>query len=362
MPLAGWGLLLGVFGRHVARDLPVAVVDLDGSALSRRLVRAIDATPAARVVAGRGDATDAAGFLRRGEAYAVVVLPAGLERDVERGAAPRVQALTNGVWLLPATLVGRDVRAAVATVSAELEVRARVARGEPPTRATVAAEPVRAELRPLFNPALAYARFLFLALVPTLLHMSVLTLAVHALGSELRWGTAAAWLTAAGGRAWTAVLGKLLPYTLWFALLWIALVEAALGALDLAPAGSRALWWAAAILVVVAYQGLGALLVAATGNLRLATSVAGLLAGPAFAVVGVTFPRVAMPAAARAWAAALPLTHYLDVQAQQVTVGAPARASLAALGALLAMAVLLHVLALPRLARLARDPLAWGRT
>ena len=131
MPLAGWGLLLGVFGRHVARDLPVAVVDLDGSALSRRLVRAIDATPAARVVAGRGDAPDAEGFPRRGEAYAVVVLPAGLERDVERGAAPRVQALTNGVWLLPTTLVGRDVRAAVATVSAELEVHARVARGEP---------------------------------------------------------------------------------------------------------------------------------------------------------------------------------------------------------------------------------------
>lgn len=361
LPLLGWVLLRSVFGAHVVRDLPVVVIDSDNSALSRRVTRAIDATPVVQVVGRRADATDAEGILLRGDAYAVIVIPSGMQRAVARNERAPVQLFTNGQWMLPASLITRDVRAAVGTISAELDVRSRVARGEPLARARVNAEPIRSELHPLYNPALDYAAFLFLALVPTLLHVFVIALSVQALGSELKDGSAGEWMARAGDNVAVAAVGKLLPYTLWFMALGIAMLEGALRSLNLPMAGSRWLVYAGLLLLVLAYQGIALLLVAFTANFRLSTSVAAFIAGPAFAVAGVSFPRSAMPLAGQAWSAALPLSHYLQLQTEQVIAGAPLRVSLPLLGVLALFAVVLPAVFLRRMGQVARTPSFWGR-
>ena len=67
-----------------------------------------------------------------------------------------------------------------------------------------------------------------------------------------------------------------------------------------------------------------------------------------------------MPAPARAWALALPYTHYARVQAAQLQIGAPLADSLAApLAMALAGALLLGASA-ALLARTARQPESWG--
>ena len=71
----------------------------------------------------------------------------------------------------------------------------------------------------LFNPQLSYLYYLVAALLPTLLQIFVIVAGVHALGVELKEGTAGEWMTAAGGSAWRAVLGKLLPYAVHFSAL-----------------------------------------------------------------------------------------------------------------------------------------------
>lgn len=362
LPLVGWFILRSVFGAHVARDLPVVVVDNDHSLLSRRVIRAIDATSAVRVVESRGDGEDEERFLLRGDAYAVVVLTEGMQRAVTRNERIPVLLFTNAQWMLPSSLISRDVRAAVATVSGELDVRNRVARGETIDRAKVAAEPIRAELHPLYNPALDYAAFLFLALIPTLLHVFVLSLAVQAVGSELKGGSAPQWLTTSGGSLSTALIGKILPYTIWFTALGVVLLEGALYTLDLpiAREGSRLTLYAGILGLVVAYQALGLFLIAWTANFRLASSLAGFLAGPAFAVAGVSFPRFAMPVVAQWWSAALPLSHYLRLQTEQVIVGANGRSALELLGVLLLFAVAFTAVSVPRLRYVTTDAKYWG--
>ncbi len=362
LPLAGWFLLRSVFGEHVARDLPVVVMDADGTALSRRIARAVDATPTVRIVERRAELGDVEGLLRRGEAYAVIVLPSGLERQNIRGESAPVSLFTNAQWMVASNLVIRDVRAAVATLSAEQDVGRRVARGEGVSRARISSEPIRVELHPLFNPALDYAAFLFIALVPTLLHVFVLLMSVFALGSELKQGTAAEWMTAAGDSTTVGVIGKLLPYTVWYTALGIVLLEVSLRSLDLGVAGSRPVLYVAMTLLVLAYQAIALLLVSLTSNLRAATSIAGFVAAPAFAVAGVSFPRFAMPLAGRVWSAILPLSHYIEVQTQQVTVGAGLRESAWPLAALILFVTLLPALSLWRLERIARDPAFWGRS
>ena len=53
-----------------------------------------------------------------------------------------------------------------------------------------------------------------------------------------------------------------------------------------------------------------------SGNMRIASSTAAVIGGPAFAFSGITFPLLAMPLPAQIFAQALPLTHYLRMQNQ----------------------------------------------
>ena len=109
-PLASGALIVIIFGNGAARDLPVAVVDLDRSALSRDLVRAIDAAGGVSVAAVESDPDQARRAVLRGEQYGLVSIPAHFERDVARGEAPVVTAFYNAQYLLPASLAEERAR------------------------------------------------------------------------------------------------------------------------------------------------------------------------------------------------------------------------------------------------------------
>ncbi len=361
LPVASFLLFWALFAQRVPVRLPIAVLDADRSALSRRLVRMVDATRTMAVAREVATMDDAERLVREGRAYAVLVVPAGLERDVRRGEAPRLVCYYNAQYILAASMIRRDLRAVTATLSGGVELSLRRAAGEAPDAALRHLEPIRLDQRPLFNPELSYLTFLFPALSAAMLQIFVLMTAVLAVGSELRDGTAREWLASAGDRPARAVLGKLLPYSLHYAALGVASLLALFGPVGLPRRGSFALLCLATVLFVLAAEAVGAFLVAAFASLRLASSAAAFYSGPAFAFCGLTFPTMAMPLAGRVWGALLPQTPYVRVTVDQTLHGAPAAVSLPPIAALAAFALVLPAIAVPRLARLATDERFWRR-
>ncbi len=361
LPLVSFALLWTIFSAGMVHDLPVAVADLDGSPLSRRLVRMLDASPTLVVTRRVGSGLEAEQLLLAGEVYAAVLIPADFERSVLRGEPAAVTLYRNSQLLLPSSIIRRDAMAAIGTLSAGIEIRSREARGETPAQARERFEPIRVERHALFNPWLNYVYFLVSSLLPAMLQIFVLVAAVHAVGVELKEGTGREWLEAAGGSTVRAVAGKLLPYTAGFLVIAAFMLTLILEFMGVPLHGDLPTLVAGTLLFVLAYQGLGVLLAAWLANLRLATSAAAFVATPAFAFVGVTFPTEAMPVYARAWGALLPLTHYLCVLVEQVMRGAPASVSLTELTILAGFALLLPALSLRRLARVLDDERYWGR-
>lgn len=361
LPIVAWGLLASTFAGRMPRDLPVAIVDADHSALSRTIVRAIDASPTMAVAAYALSPAEGEDLLRQGTAYAVIVLESGLERAVLRGESPRVVAFYNGQWLLPANLIVKDLRQVFGTLSATINVKRRIGAGEAYRRAMVSAEPIRFDMRPLHNPEMDYTAFLLPSLLATLLQIFIVLMAVHSAGSELKHGTAKEWLETAGGSTFHAIAGKVLPYTIWFSALGMVLFNATYRGLGVPFRGTPGIVITAIVLLVLCYQALGLFLVAWTANLRLATSMASFIAGPAFAFSGVSFPVISMPLAAKVWALALPLTHFILVIIQQGVAGAPPYSSTGALLAMAAFAAILPLLSFRRLGTVIRDESYWGR-
>ena len=71
---------------QVMKDVPVAVVDQDHSALGRRLVRMADGHQSIKVAAEATSASEAEALVLDGAVSGVLVVPRGFERDVLEAA------------------------------------------------------------------------------------------------------------------------------------------------------------------------------------------------------------------------------------------------------------------------------------
>lgn len=357
IPLLALALFAWMFGAGVPRALPVAVVDHDNSAMSRELVRMIDAAPGLQVAARPADMQQAWAAVRAAEVYAVVHVPEGSGREILRGGSAVVFAYYNASHQTAGQAAERGIGDAVQAAGGRF-VRADVARIRGPD--AVRAPPLRVQATVLANAARSYEQFLLGLLFPALLYLAACLAMVSALGRELRDGTAGEWLQSCGDRLLPAVAGKLAPYLLLFtvhgtgSLVWLAAIRGGV-------AGSAALLLAAQAGLYLASAGIALLLVGATRNLGVALSVTGLYAGTALAFSGATFPMQGAPLFAQAWSRLLPLTAYLKLQVQQLELGADWTASLPTVGGLLLFMLVAGGIGLVLYGRGARDPAAWGQ-
>ncbi|WP_394756348.1 ABC transporter permease [Rhodoferax sp.] len=363
VPALAVALIWWIFSAGIPNQLPIAVLDLDHSSLSRQLVRFLQAAPGLKVLESVVDPAQAAHALRRGDVYAVLEIPRDFAQTVLRGQAAQVTLSHNAQFGTHSGLIQRDVRSAVATLSAGIEMSARNKRGESASAARLSQEPLRTSTITLFNTALNYEQFLAAALIPAVLHILAMTAGAWAVGRELRDRTVNQWIApeATVAQALGALIGKLLlpvlslSLTGALALAWVA------GGQGWQAAGSLA-WVVLALGVFMALSAaLGAWAAALSRSLRTALSVTGFITAPAFAFSGVGFPLLAMPVLARCWAHAMPYTHYIGVQIEQLQMGAPLRYSLATV---LGLSVALAGVALActlSLQRASRDPASWGK-
>lgn len=362
LPLVCFLLIWAIFARGVARDLPAAVCDQDHSALSRKIVRMLDASPGVAVIHGVNDPEAGHLLIRQGRAYALVILPRHLERDVLAGKAPRIVCFYNNEFLVPGSLVSRDIRGVIGRVSAETELHLKQRQAKTALADPGAVEPIRVEQHQLFNPYLNYAYFLVTALVPTMLQIFILVTSVYALGSEFKNGTAREWLASGGGRTWKAILGKMIPYSIIFGAFGFVMVLLVFFWVGVPLRGSVGVILAATLLFVIVYEIIGLFIVSMTANLRLSLNFAAFFASTAFAFVGITFPSVGLPGLAKTWAAIIPLLYYLKILIDQGIRGAAAAGAVVPLSILAAFIPALLVLPALRMERLMTEEKYWGRT
>lgn len=370
VPLLALLLMVWIFSAGLVQRLPIAVWDQDHSSLSRQLVRMLDATPGLAVQSQALNASEAQWALQSMGAYAVVQIPPDFARDVKQGRGADVVLLHNAQLATHSSLIQRDLRQVVGTLSAGVEMQARARRGDPAQALRVRMEPIRTNLVSLFNISTNYEQFLAAALIPALLHILGMTAGAWSVGRELRDRTLGQWLAEATGQeraGWSAIAGALagklacalasLGLGGALALLWMTAGRGwhpGQGAASLA-------WVGLALLLLIAVSlAAGALLAALTLSLRTALSGAGLLSAPAFAFSGVGFPLLAMPDSARAWALSMPYTHYARLQIEQLQMGAPIVQSLPIVAGLLLATLALVLLATAGLKRGLSRPDKWG--
>ncbi|WP_245496048.1 ABC transporter permease [Rhizobium ruizarguesonis] len=349
LPLLLMGLLAAVFSAGLATRLPIAVLDQDGTDLSRQIIRMVDASQDASVALAVSDLAEGRQLILSGEVHGLLMLPRNLERDVLSGRRPEVVFFYNSQTMTTGNLVLRGVNAAVPTVAAGIRLSLRTAQGEPVDAAQAALAPVPVQVNPLFNPTLNYAHFLLAALMPSVLQVVIITTMAYSLGLDVESRHRLRILRRLGGGLWPALAGKILPYTLIFlAVLGIAdLVLFDL--LDMPLRGNRWLLLMAGTLFILASQFIGVVLALLLRPMASAISIGSLLAAPAFGFMGIGFPRIGMNDFAYYYGQMIPGTWYLMARIDQTIRGTPLDLSWKPILVLLFLVVLLASVTVLRL-------------
>lgn len=202
---------------EVLHDVPVAVIDADGSAMSRTLVRMIDAHESVRVVARSVSMAEAEALAAAGSVVAVVTIPRDLERDVLRGRRVRVAAHVDASYMLVYSQVLKGLLESTGTFSAGVETARWRGAGKSADASARARQPIVADMRPLFSPAGGYGAYVVPAVLVLVLQQTLL------IGAGMAGGTRREQLpTRAPGKQQTdrgsvmkpvqEVLGRALPY------------------------------------------------------------------------------------------------------------------------------------------------------
>lgn len=321
MPLLLFFLMWAIFSQGIARDLPVGVVDLDKSRISRALIRHYDASPSLEIAYDYLNVSLGATALRTEKIYGLVVIPDGLEKDMILGRPPQVNAFVNTQFLLIGKMVNSALLQAQGTFTTKVETVQNLAAGAPVfDMALSAAMPIGSQITPLFNINNNYAQFLVSAMLPAVWQILMVVAAVLSLAAEKRRKGFSEWLGAFPARA---LLAKFLPLILIFWLhgmlfLWVMYIF-----LGWPMHGNWTLLLAAQLVTVCASIAAGSLFFFVTQDAARGLSLAAAYAAPGLAFMGVTFPVTDMTLPAKMWRNMLPISHYIDIQFGQVNYGAP---------------------------------------
>jgi ABC-2 type transport system permease protein len=306
-------LMLLLFGYGVSFDLdriPLAVSDLDRTASSRRLATAFTAIGEFLPVGG-AEADDAVTLFRRQRARAVLVIPRGYERELQRGATGRAELLVDGTDPVTANQVLTKGDAIARAESLRLAAASGF-QGTPP---------LGVKLWTRYNPEGRSAVFIVPGLAAYLMAIGAVLLTALTIAGEWERGSMEQLFASPVGRL-EIVVGKLLPY-LAIGMVQILLVLA-VGAtvFDVPVRGNPALVMLAGFLFLAGMLGQG-LFISVVARSQLVATQAGALSSllPSLLLSGMLFPIDNMPLPLRLLSRVVPARYLVDALRQVLLKG-----------------------------------------
>lgn len=320
-------LQLMLFGYAInldVRDIPTAVLDRSRSALSRRMLGELEATQTFRIRTEVASEAAAERLLERSEVGAVIVIPADLERRIERGRGAEISLLvdatnptTAAAALLGGEGLGHSLGARFRPFAAGAGAPA--VRSLPEGRSALAAgaelvrpDPIRVAVLPFYNPERRTPVFIVPGLVGVILTMTMMLMTALAIVRERERGTLE-FLIATPVRRGELMLGKILPYIV-VGHVQVALILT-LGALlfDVPLHGSLLDLGVGAAVFIAAMLSMGLVISAAARTQFQAMQMAFFFFLPSMMLSGFMFPFDAMPRPAQWIGLVFPLTHFLRI-------------------------------------------------
>jgi len=306
---------LTFLGDGVPDDIPIGVVDLDNSTLTRNFIRQLDATQLGKVI-HYPDFASAREDMQRGVITSVCLLPEGMYADVMAHRKPCFTFYVNNLYFLGGSLAYKNILTMINLTSGAVQREELTMKGVDKESIMGQLRPIDIDIHMIGNPTMNYGAYLSNMMLPGVLEMVIVMLIIYSFGTELKYGTSVNLLDKTGNSIVTAVWGKLALYTVLFTCIAFSLEFVLYGWMHFPLCGNIGWMLLNSFLLVVASESVGVFLIGCVPVLRFALSIGALYSVMAFSMTGFTLPLEAMPAGIQGLGEIFPLRHYYQMYVQ----------------------------------------------
>lgn len=355
VPIGFTFFFLNLMGEGLPLKIPVGVVDLDRTSLSRKVCRSLNASELIDITADAESFHDAIEKVKGGEIYGFFYIPSDFQKKAIGGETPTLSFYSNMTIFVPGSLSFKGFKTIAVSTSGGIVKTTLVGMGANEQTVGAMLQPVVIRSHPLNNPWLNYAIYLSPSFIPCLLALIVLLMTVFSICQENKTGTSVEWLRMARGNMAVALAGKLLPQTVIFTSVGVAMQAVMFGFLGF-PLNCHPLNMIfAMLLLVMACQAFATFIAEMLPNLRIAMSIVSLTGILCFSIAGFSFPVEKMYGGVAIFSYLVPIRYYFLIYIDQALNGIPLYYSRFYYIALLAF-LLLPALGLRRLAKRLENP------
>ena len=311
LPIITFAFLGYIYNKGALRDLPVAVIDLDKTELSRLVVNFIDASPYLEVAAVLNSESDPDKLLQKGEVFAVYVLPKGFEKPILKGESQKLNVFINGTNIIHGNIIYAATAKIAMTITGGALIKQFMEKNISYDQAMNIVLPIKVHTKPLYNPVYNYQHYLVPGLMTVLFFMIVFFVSARTINIEFNEGSWKALVEFAGGNSFMIFWAKAFAiFTLSFSIILLIFgIFFPLFGIPINGVLYKVILWMAFATLPNIFLGMA--LSSIVSKETLAMDIAFFYNSPAFVFSGFTFPVFGMPLLNSTYAAILPYTHFL---------------------------------------------------
>lgn len=291
-------------------SLPVGVVDLDNTSMSRSLTRKLDGFQMSKVVAHYPSMTEARRAIQRNEIYGFLYIPKGTADKLVASRQPKISYYYSYTTLTAGSMLMKDLKTISTLGSVALGQATMRAKGLTDKQIQTLLQPITVDLHMIANPWSNYNAYLSTMMVPGLIMLFIFLISAYSIGTELKFATSKKWMEMADNNITVALLGKFLPQTI----IWLAIVFGyewyVFYHLGFPHLGSPWMLILLGLMQVLSAQGFGIFAFGLMPSLRMSMSICSLWAVLSISMAGSAFPVMGMDSALQSLSWLFPLRHY----------------------------------------------------
>ena len=293
MPLFIFLFLSNMMEDGLPVKVPAAIVDKDGSSLSREISQTLATMQMIDCVATPESYTEARHMMQEGKIFGYFLIPDNYEADLLAGRAPEISFYTNMTYYVPASLLFKTFKATAIYTKAGIAVNIINSAGVNDNPSPLLM-PVNINARGIGNPELNYAIYLCNSFLPCVLQLMIMLVTCFSLGQEIKYGTSVRLMQLARGNIYRAIAAKLLPQTIVWMVMALFMESWLFGWMHFPMHGSWLWMTLSELMFVLACQGMAVFFFGLLPNLRLSLSVSALLGILSFSIAAFSFPAQSM--------------------------------------------------------------------
>lgn len=316
LPLFMFLFLTSMFDRGLPTRVPAAMVDKDGSQLSRELTQQLAGMQMVNFTHDANSFSEARELMQRGEIYGFFLVPENFQEDLLAGRKPEVTFYTNMTYFVPGTMLFKAFKTTATYTKAGVALSVANQLGADGAELAPLMMPVNIQARGLGNPWLNYGVYLGNSFVPCVLQLMILLVTCFSFGQEIKYHTSTRLMKMADGSILKAIAGKLLPQTIIWCFIAILMVSWLYRYNHYPMNGSWGWMILSEIMFVLASQGFALFIVSLLPNLRMSLSVSALTGILSFSIAAFSFPVESMYGACAIFSYIVPVRYnfliYID--------------------------------------------------